>query len=223
MKMKNLILPFLIAGMIYGVCFAGERVELKDENDRLNYSLGFQIGDNLRRQGITVRPDVLVKGIQDAISASEPLMSLDEMKKKLASKRQKKRQMTEQYRQEGTEFLAENAKKLGVVTLPSGLQYKVIREGTGKTPGPNDSVTVHYRGTLINGQEFDSSYRKGEPATFKVSGVIRGWAEALQLMKEGAYWQLSIPPNLAYGQRGVLADRTLIFDVELISVESAKK
>lgn len=221
--MKSMILPFLIVGMLYGVCSAGEEVELKDENDRLNYSLGFQIGDNLRRQGITVRPDVLVEGIKDALSASEPLMSLEEMKKTLASKRQKKTKMTEQIRREGREFLAANAKKPGVITLPSGLQYKVIREGTGKTPGLNDSVTVHYRGTLINGNEFDSSYRKGEPASFRVSGVIKGWIQALQLMKEGAKWQLFIPPDLAYGSRGPLEDQTLIFDVQLISVESSEK
>jgi FKBP-type peptidyl-prolyl cis-trans isomerase FklB len=114
--------------------------------------------------------------------------------------------------------LAENATKEGVKTTPSGLQYKVIREGTGKTPGPHDSVTVHYRGTRLDGREFDSSYRKNEPATFRVDGVIRGWTEALQLMKEGAKWQLFIPADLAYGERGPLADKTLIFDVELISV-----
>ena len=107
--------------------------------------------------------------------------------------------------------------------MPSGLQYKVIREGTGKSPGTNDSVTVDYRGTLINGQEFDSSYRKGEPATFRVNGVIKGWTEALQLMKEGAKWQLFIPPDLAYGRRGPLENQTLIFDVELISVKSLEK
>lgn len=216
--MKRMIFAFMVGLILNGVGFAAEKVELKDENDRLNYSLGFQIGDNLRRQGIRLRPDVLLQGIQDAVSASEPLMSLEEMQKTLATKRQKKRQMAEQYRGEGREFLAENARKAGVVTLPSGLQYRVIREGTGKTPGPHDSVTVHYRGTLINGNEFDSSYRRGEPATFRVDGVIKGWTEALQLMKEGAHWQLFIPADLAYGERGPLADKTLIFDVELISV-----
>jgi FKBP-type peptidyl-prolyl cis-trans isomerase FklB len=221
--MKKVIFTFVIVGMLYGVSFAAEMLPLKDENDRLNYSLGFQIGDSLRRQGVKVSPDVLLKGIQDALSASEPLMSLEEMKKTLASERQEKRKMAEQYWREGQEFLAKNAKKPGVVTLPSGLQYKVIREGTGKSPGANDSVTVDYRGTLINGQEFDSSYRKGEPATFRVDGVIKGWNEALQLMKEGAKWQLFIPPDLAYGRRGPLENQTLIFDVELISVKSLEK
>ena len=221
--MKKVIFTFVIVAMLYGVSFAAQMLPLKDENDRLNYSLGFQIGDSLRRQGVKVSPDVLLKGIQDALSASEPLMSLEEMKKTLASERQEKRKMAEQYWREGQEFLANNAKKPGVVTLPSGLQYKVIREGTGKSPGTNDSVTVDYRGTLINGQEFDSSYRKGEPATFRVDGVIKGWTEALQLMKEGAKWQLFIPPDLAYGRRGPLENQTLIFDVELISVKSLEK
>ena len=221
--MKKVIFTFVIVVMLYGVSFAAQMLPLKDENDRLNYSLGFQIGDSLRRQGVKVSPDVLLKGIQDALSASEPLMSLEEMKKTLASERQEKRKMAEQYWREGQEFLAKNAKKPGVVTLPSGLQYKVIREGTGKSPGTNDSVTVNYRGTLINGHEFDSSYRKGEPATFRVDGVIKGWTEALQLMKEGAKWQLFIPPDLAYGRRGPLENQTLIFDVELISVKSLEK
>ncbi len=126
------------------------------------------------------------------------------------------------YRAEGSEFLASNAKKQGVITLPSGLQYKVLEEGTGRSPGPNDSVTVHYRGTLIDGNEFDSSYGNNEPATFQVGGVIPGWTEALQLMKEGAKWQLFIPPDLAYGKRGPLSDRTLIFEVELISINAPK-
>jgi FKBP-type peptidyl-prolyl cis-trans isomerase FklB len=228
--MKNVILAFLIAAVLAGTGFAGEPVRLKDENDRVNYSYGFQIGDNLKRQGVKVDQDVLMKGIQDALSGGEPLMTQQEIHQTLvefnrrsaAAKRAQKQQQKEQYRGEGREFLAANAKKPGVVTLPSGLQYKVIREGTGKSPGPHDSVTVHYRGTLINGQEFDSSYREGKPATFRVGGVIKGWTEALQLMKEGAKWQLFIPADLAYGERGALADKTLIFDVELISVESSE-
>jgi FKBP-type peptidyl-prolyl cis-trans isomerase FklB len=123
----------------------------------------------------------------------------------------------------GEAFLAENAKKEGVVTLPSGLQYKVIEAGSGKTPKASDTVTVNYRGTLIDGKEFDSSYKRGEPATFPVSGVIAGWTEALQLMKEGAKWQLVIPPGLAYGEKGagpvIGPNSTLVFEVELIKVQ----
>jgi len=122
----------------------------------------------------------------------------------------------------GASYLAENAKKPGVVTTKSGLQYRVVKPGTGRTPGPADSVTVHYRGTLVDGKQFDSSYDRGEPATFPVNGVIAGWTEALQLMKEGAQYQLAIPAALAYGDRGPLAGQVLLFDVELLKVEPAQ-
>ena len=134
--------------------------------------------------------------------------------------------MGEQNKKEGEAFLSANKKKEGVVTLPSGLQYQVIKPGTGKKPKAADTVTVHYRGTLISGKEFDSSYRRGKPVTFPVNGVIRGWIEALQLMQEGAKWQLFIPSDLAYGQRGAGPDigpnATLVFEVELISVQEKK-
>lgn len=224
--MKYVLVPLLVAGLLFGVCFAGEKVELKDESDRLSYSVGYQMGSNLKRQGVDVNPDVLVKGIRHALSSAEPLMTPKEMqesllefkKQSIIAKRAQKQQTAEGYRGEGREFLAANAKKVGIVTLPSGLQYKVIREGTGKSPGPHDTVTVNYRGTLLDGREFDSSYSRNKPASFRVDGVIKGWTEGLQLMKEGAHWQLFIPADLAYGERGPLADRTLIFDVELISV-----
>ena len=224
--MKKVVFAFVIWAILYGVIFAGEPLRLKEENDRLNYSYGYQIGENFKQNGINVNMEILIKGIQDALSGAESMMTRTEIhetlvefnRRKSLARLAEKRQKAEQYRGEGREFLATNAIKPGVVTLPSGLQYKVIREGTGKTPGPHDSVTVNYRGTLINGNEFDSSYRRGKPATFRVDGVIAGWTEALQLMKEGAKWQLFIPPDLAYGERGTLADKTLIFDVELISI-----
>jgi len=173
---------------------------------------------------------MLLKGIQDALSGEKGLMTPQERRNTLvnlqrqvaAQQEQDKPKQAREYRGEGRDFLAANAKKPGVVTLPSGLQYKVIREGTGKTPGPHDSVTVHYRGTLINGNEFDSSYSRGKPATFGVGRVIAGWTEALQLMKEGAKWQLFIPPKLAYGDKqtgNIEPNSTLIFEVELISVK----
>ena len=228
--MKHLIMTALWVALLFTVCSAGEKLELKNENDRVNYSYGFQIGDNLKQKGVTVDTEILMKGIQDALTGAQPLMTQEEIHQTLvefnrrdaAAKRVQKQQQKERYRGEGREFLAANGKKPGVVTLPSGLQYKVIREGTGKSPGPHDSVTVNYRGTLINGQEFDSSYSDNKPATFRVGGVIKGWTEALQLMKEGAKWQLFIPADLAYGERGALADKTLIFDVELISVQPAE-
>jgi FKBP-type peptidyl-prolyl cis-trans isomerase FklB len=212
--------------LMSNLCLAEEKLDLKDEKAKINYSVGYQIGGDFKRQGVEINPEMLVKGIQDALSGGKGLMTPQErratlvnLQRQVAAQQEKdKPKQAREYRGEGREFLAANAKKPGVVTLPSGLQYKVIREGTGKTPGPHDLVTVHYRGALINGNEFDSSYRKGKPATFRVDGVIAGWTEALQLMKEGAKWQLFIPPDLAYGERGTLADKTLIFDVELISV-----
>ena len=228
--MKKAICTFLVWAALIPIGLAGEPVQLESENDRINYSYGYKVGENLKLHALELNPSVLMKGIQDALSETQPLMTQQEMQKTLTdfsksnvvARQAQKRKMVEKYRGEGREFLVQNAKRPGVVTLPSGLQYKVVREGTGKSPGPTDSVTVHYRGALINGTEFDSSYRKNEPATFRVDGVIAGWTEALQLMKEGAHWQLFIPPDLAYGERGPLRDRTLIFDVELMSVESSE-
>ena len=170
--------------------------------------------------------DAVVAGIHDALSGAKPQMKPEEMratlvelKRKVVTEQQAERRKAEQKQiEEDKKFLDENAKKEGVVTTESGLQYKVVEEGTGKTPGPTDQVTVNYRGTLINGQEFDSSYRVGKPATFPLNGVIKGWTEGLQHVKEGGKIELYIPPDLAYGKKGPLANRTLVFDVELVSV-----
>jgi len=141
-----------------------------------------------------------------------------------AKQAEKTKQLAEINKKEGEAFLAENKKKEGVKTLPSGLQYKILTEGSGKTPKETDTVTTHYRGTLIDGTEFDSSFKRGQPASFTVNGVIKGWTEALQLMKEGSKWQLFIPSDLAYGDRGaggqIGPHATLIFEVELISIDS---
>jgi FKBP-type peptidyl-prolyl cis-trans isomerase FklB len=210
---------------------AAEAVNLQDETARISYSLGYQIGGDFKRQGVEMNAEAVVKGIQDALSGAEPAMPATEMqqtlvdlKKKIVAEQQARKQETElQYIAEVKKFMEENAKKEGVVTTESGLQYKIVTEGTGKTPGPTDKVTVNYRGTLIDGKEFDSSYKRGKPATFGLNAVIKGWSEGLQLMKEGGKAQLFIPPNLAYGDRGPLGHRTLIFDVELISVGEEKK
>jgi FKBP-type peptidyl-prolyl cis-trans isomerase FklB len=208
---------------------AQEALEIKTDADRISYSLGYQIGGDFKRQGVEMRPDAVVRGISDALSGAQPLMSPDEMhetlvelKRKVTSEQQGRRgEEAEKRRAEGRTFLEENAKKEGVVALPSGLQYRVISEGTGRAPGPQDRVRVHYTGTLIDGSVFDSSVKRGKPATFPLNGVIKGWTEGLQLMKEGGKAQLFIPPQLAYGDRGPLADRTLIFEVELVSVGEA--
>jgi FKBP-type peptidyl-prolyl cis-trans isomerase FklB len=149
--------------------------------------------------------------------------TLVELKRKVTAAQQEERKMAaEKSRAEGEAFLAENAKKEGVVTLPSGLQYKILKDGAGASPQATDNVTVHYRGTLIDGTEFDSSHKRNQPATFRVSGVIRGWTEALQRMKPGAKWRLFIPAKLAYGERGtgsaIPPNSALIFEVELLKV-----
>jgi FKBP-type peptidyl-prolyl cis-trans isomerase FklB len=228
--MKRLLFMAVIAVFFSGVCLAGEKPELADKNDRVSYSVGYQIGGDFKRQGVELNPDKLVKGIQDARSGAEPLMTRQEMhqalvdlKKQILAEREKRRkEEAEKVLKEGEDFLAANGKKKGVVTLPSGLQYQVIAKGSGKSPQATDNVTVHYRGTFIDGTEFDSSYQRGNPATFQIDGVIAGWKEAIPMMKEGARWRLFIPSNLAYGERGagpnIPPNAALIFDVELIRV-----
>ena len=231
--MKFFIMTAVSILFLFGACKTEEDPQLKDENDRANYSLGHQIGGDFERQGVEIRPELVVRGIQDALSGEEPLMSDEERNKTLmdlkkrivTAQREERKQAAEDHLAKGKAFLEENAKKEGVKTLPSGLQYKVIQEGSGATPAATDTVTVHYRGTLIDGTEFDSSHSRGKPATFRTDRVIRGWTEALQKMKEGAKWELFIPPELAYGERGAGAkigpNSTLIFEVELISVGEA--
>jgi len=213
-----------------GVAGAEDTLKLDNDTARINYSLGYQIGGDFKRQGVELNPEAVVKGMQDALSGSEPLMpqqemnaTLVELKRKVVAEQQKQRRQSDlQIEAEGKEYLEENAKKPGVVTTASGLQYKIIEAGSGKSPGPTDTVTVNYRGTLINGNEFDSSYDKGKPVTFPLNGVIKGWTEGLQLVKEGGKIQLFIPSALAYGDRGPLAHQALIFVVELVSVGGDK-
>ncbi len=202
-----------------------------------SYALGMSIGTGLKKQGVAtaVDPALVSRGLRDAMGAGKTAMTEDEMRAALQQLRTqvqgaqeaKAHQEGAASRKQGEEFLAANKTKPGVQTLPDGLQYKVITEGTGPKPTANDTVTVNYRGTLINGKEFDSSYKRGQPISFPVSGVIKGWTEALQLMPVGSKWQLYIPADLAYGDRGAGADigpgETLIFDVELISIGEQKK
>jgi len=215
------------------VCLAGENLDFKDERVRFSYSLGFRIGGDIKRRDIQVKPELLLKGVQDAVAGNKPLMTQREMRSTLATlnkeiaaaQEQEMKARAEQNLAAGKAFLAEKAKEEGVTTLPSGLEFKVIKEGSGRTPESSDTVTVHYRGTLIDGTEFDSSYRRSKPATFRVEGVIPGWTEALQLMKEGARWQLFIPPELAYGDKRtqkIEPNSTLIFELELISIKSSE-
>jgi FKBP-type peptidyl-prolyl cis-trans isomerase FklB len=208
-----------------------EVVVLETQKDKVSYGIGMNIGSSLKRDVVDVDVDLLVKGLKDGLSGDNTLMSEEEYRATMMAlqKEMMEKQaaaasaLAEKNKQEEDAFLAENGKKEGVVRLPSGLQYKVIRSGTGKSPKPDDTVETHYRGTLIDGTEFDSSYKRGETATFPVSGVIPGWTEALQKMKEGDKWQLFVPSSLAYGERGagrnIGPNTMLIFEVELIAVK----
>ena len=209
---------------------AQEKSALKNQKEKMSYIIGMDIGNNLKKQSIDIDPNILAKGVKDALSGSQPLLTEQEVRETtMAFQKEmmaKQEEVGKKNKREGETFLAENKKKEGVKTLPSGLQYKVIKAGTGKKPKLTDTVTTHYRGTLINGTEFDSSYRRGQTVSFQVNGVIPGWTEALQLMEEGAKWQLFIPSNLAYGERGAGRDigpnATLIFEIELLSIQEKK-
>jgi len=218
---------------LFGVGHAGDKPDLKDLKDKESYSLGYQFGQSLKAQGVDIDLDIYAAGIRDSLGGKEPRMSPEEIRATVANLRQRvagvqqkalKEQADKNYR-DGEDFLVENARKEGVKSLPSGLQYKVLRAGSGRAPKAADTVTVHYRGTFINGTEFDSSITRGQPQTFKVDGVIPGWTEALQLMKEGDKWQIFIPANLAYGEKGapprIPPNSALIFEVELISVQQS--
>jgi FKBP-type peptidyl-prolyl cis-trans isomerase FklB len=204
----------------------------KTQKDKVSYAIGMNIGTTLHKQSVDVDPKVLQQGLEDALAGGKTLLSEDEarailtefqteMRKKMQEKMQAE---GESNKKEGAAFLAANKAKDGVVTLPSGLQYKILTPGTGPKPTATDSVVCNYRGTLIDGKEFDSSYKRGQAATFPVSGVIKGWTEALQLMPVGSKWQLFVPSDLAYGERGqgpdITPNATLIFEVELISIQS---
>jgi FKBP-type peptidyl-prolyl cis-trans isomerase len=212
-----------------GEATAEKRVSLATEMDKVSYIIGTQIAGNLRKAEIEVNVESLAQGLKDALVGTNLAMSQAEMTKIYTGWQQRMRakQAAKQAKEaaanlaKGTTFLEANKTKEGIKVLPSGLQYKVITEGTGNTPTTSDKVKTNYRGTLIDGKEFDSSYKRGKPAEFPVTGVIKGWTEALQLMKEGGKWQLYIPANLAYGTRprpGIPANSALIFEIELIEI-----
>ena len=228
---RRLAIAMCAAVALSGAAFAADAPELKNDKEKISYSIGMDIGRNLKRGSVEVDPDLLAKGLKDSYGGGETILTEDEARKAIADfqktlmakQAETLQKLSEKNKADGEKFLAENAKKEGVHTLPSGLQYKEITPGMGKSPKTTDTVTTHYKGTLIDGTEFDSSYKRGQPATFPVSGVIPGWTEALQLMKEGAKWQLFVPSNLAYGERGagreIGPNATLVFEVELISVK----
>jgi FKBP-type peptidyl-prolyl cis-trans isomerase FklB len=205
-----------------GQAMAAKAASLKTELDKVSYVIGTQLGQNFKKQGIEISIEPLMWGLKDAMTGKEPVLNQSEMQQVMMSFQQ--RLLAKQAAKnlaEGKAFLEANKAKEGVKVLPSGLQYKIIKEGTGESPTADDKVKTHYRGTLINGTEFDSSYKRNKPAEFPIKGVIKGWTEALQLMKEGGKWELYIPADLAYGERprpGIPPNSTLIFTVELLEV-----
>mgnify|MGYP003574318964 CR=1 FL=1 len=225
MRITTLLGVAVFASSVSLMAMADE-LKLEDETARINYSLGYQIGGDFKRQGLEMNPAAVTKGIEDALSEAVPLMTpeeiqttLTELKRTLvAQQKQKAEEQAAKLQADSKQFLEENAKQEGVLVTESGLQYQIIEPGTGKTPTPTDKVTVNYQGTLVDGKEFDSSYKRGKPVSFQLDGVVKGWTEGLQLIKEGGKIKLFIPPELAYGDRGPLAHRALIFDVELLSV-----
>jgi FKBP-type peptidyl-prolyl cis-trans isomerase FklB len=204
---------------------------LKTQKEKASYAIGLSVGKSLQKDSIDIDTAILLRGLKDALAGGKTLLSDEEAKAAIGAlqvemrkKQEEKMAIAGQANQkEGEAFLAANKAKDGVVTLPSGLQYKILTTGTGPKPAPTDSVVCNYRGTLINNTEFDSSYKRGQPAKFPVTGVIKGWTEALQLMPVGSKWQLFVPADLAYGPRAAGPDigpnSTLIFEVELLSIE----
>ncbi len=205
---------------------------LSDQKSRVSYAIGLNIGHNFKAQDLDLNLDLVNRAMKDVQAGNPVLMNDEDVKQTLtafqqemrANQMKKRAEQTVKNKADGEAFLATNKNNPGVVTLPDGLQYLVVSNGTGATPTANDTVTVNYRGKLLDGTEFDSSYKRGEPATFPVGGVIHGWTEALQLMKVGSNWKLFIPSELAYGEQGnrsIAPNAVLIFDVELISIKPA--
>jgi FKBP-type peptidyl-prolyl cis-trans isomerase FklB len=230
------LVAVLVVTLLTAQVSAEETLVLKTPKDKVSYAIGVDLARNLKQPGVEVDVELMLRGLKDGLSRENLLMTDDELRKtmnafqselrvKQAELRQKQAKAraiaAEENKKEGDAFLAENKKKEGVVTLPSGLQYRILKEGAGKKPAEVDTVEVNYRGTLVKGTDFDSSDRAGKPATFKVTEVIPGWKEALKLMPVGSKWQLFIPSQLAYGVRG-LGDQigpnaTLIFELELLA------
>lgn len=217
--------------LLVGQAKAEEQAAPKTEKEKLSYSMGVDFGTYLKRQAVDVDLELLLRGVKDVFSGRSFLLSDEEMnavknafsQQMMLKQAEETKKLAEKNKKEGETFLEANKAKEGVKTLPSGLQYKMITEGTGKSPKATDTVTVNYRGTFVDGTEFDNSYKRGQPVTFQLNAVIAGWTEALQLLKEGAKCQLFIPSNLAYGEKGaggiIGPNATLIFDVELLSVK----
>jgi FKBP-type peptidyl-prolyl cis-trans isomerase FklB len=226
--MKSAFVVFAGIILLAGEAFGADDQFLKTQKDKVSYTIGIASGKNLKQQSIDIDPDIMAKGLKDGLSGGKTLLTEQEIREVMTAFRKEmaiKQLVTiaEKNKKDGEAFLVENRKREGIKTLPSGLQYQVLMEGKGKSPKPADTLVVHYRGTLLNGKEFDSSYVRKEPATIKLDAVIKGWREALPLMKEGAKWQLFVPSDLAYGENGnrsIEPNSTLLYEVELIKVSA---
>jgi FKBP-type peptidyl-prolyl cis-trans isomerase FklB len=214
------------------------KADLKTEDDKVSYSLGFSMGSNFKKDDLKMNLEMFQKGMKDGFTGGKQILNEEEIKETMTAFQQKMRakkqaeytkkmeerkNQGEANKEKGEKFLEENKTKEGVVTLESGLQYKILKKGTGASPKATDTVKCNYKGTTIAGKEFDSSYKRGEPATFALNRVIKGWTEGLQLMKEGGKWQFFIPSELAYGERGagqnIGPNEVLIFEIELLGIE----
>jgi FKBP-type peptidyl-prolyl cis-trans isomerase len=227
--MKTLVITAVALSFALAAFAEDKPPQLKDLKDRASYSIGLNVGFNMKRQNVDINQDAFVAGFKDAVTPGKtPQLTEEQVRETMLAfqkdMEQKQTQQAEKNAGEGQKFLSDNKSKDGVKTTASGLQYKVMKEGNGAQPKATDTVTVNYRGTLTDGTEFDSSYKRNQPASFPVGGVIKGWTEALQLMKAGAKYQLFIPPDLAYGKEGrpgIPPNSVLIFEVELMDVKAA--
>lgn len=225
MSMKLLIAG--LASIFATTAIGAEPSALTTEKQKFSYTIGFQIAQNIKNRGLDVDAKALAQAIEDVLGGKQPQLSMADMQATMTAFQRKQLEaraaIAAKNQQAGEAYLADNKKKDGVVTLPSGLQYKVMTKASGKKPTTKDTVVVNYRGTLLSGEEFDSSYARGQPATLEVGGVIPGWQEALQLMPVGSKWQVVIPPDLAYGPRGagdsIGPNETLIFEIELVEIK----
>lgn len=223
MKLKNITLAILLMSLAAPAVAA---TELKDHKQKFSYSVGYRLALSLKAEGLDVDPAAFSAAMKDALSNGKAAMTTEEMQAALTAERDKQLKVLEEKvaenKKKGDKYRADNAKKEGVKSLDNGIQYKVITTGKGKQAGADSEVTVHYRGSLINGTEFDSSYKREKPATFGLSGVIKGWQEIVPMMKEGDKWAVVIPPELGYAEKGagdaIGPGETLLFEIELIKV-----
>ncbi len=231
MKSCTRALTLVTVLLMTAAAYGADDQTLRTDREKTSYAIGAQTGADMKHFGMDVDPDLVARGFRDAYSGRKLLLNDQQMSETMtnisrimeAKSGEMMKQDAERNKREGEAFLAQNARKEGVKTLPSGLQYKIMRAGSGRTPKATDTVAVNYRGTFIDGTEFDSSYRRGQPLTFQVNKMIKGWVEALQIMDVGAKWQLFIPSRLAYGEQGappaIGPNAALIYEVELLSIK----